>query len=427
MRNERYAYPARIPEDTHICRGRQASTRWWRGRVTELGEDGGVLLAGGLAQAFELAPTAATVEAGDLVGLRGREADGLLTVDESVVLAPALRWPGRFAPDASSLLTLRQTVVGAVREFFAERGFVEAETPTLVTAPGQEPYLDPLFTCLKSPRGDATPRYLITSPEHHMKRLLGRGCERIFQLCHCFRNGERSSLHRPEFAMVEWYRAWATYREIAADVADLVAHVSQQVVGSTCVEWRGRRLDLTPPWQHITVRQAFAVMADVELPKGPDGAALCAAARRAGCRSVTDDDSWEDAFHKILLDRVEPGLAQLGAVMLEEYPASLAALAKVREAKPAVADRFEAYVGGIELANGFTELNDPREQRRRFMEERQRRRARGAEAVPLDEDFLAMMETGMPPAGGVALGLDRLIMVLADAASIDEIIAFPGE
>ena len=427
MPEERYAYPARVPGEPQQVEPVPPGTGWWHGRLIELGREGGVLAAAGRARPFRLRLRDHGAQVGDIVSLRGHEAKGAITADAVSVLAPSLRLGLHPPTDPGPRLSLRQAVLAAVREYFRLQGFVEVETPAMVVAPGQEPHLDPFITGLHLPVGEDGQRYLITSPEHHMKRLLGQGCERIFQVCRCFRDGERSHLHRPEFVMVEWYRAWASYRQIAAEVADLVAHVSRRVLGTTRVAWAGRSLELASPWKRLTVREAFRTLAGVELRPGDDAGTLCRAARRAGCHSVAAEDSWEDAFHKVLLDLVEPALAELGAVLLEEYPAPLAALAKLKDGEPSVAERFEAYVGGVELANGFTELNDPREQRRRFMEERQQRRARGVPAVPLDEAFLAMMEAGMPPAGGVALGLDRLVMVLGNARSIDETVAFPGE
>lgn len=257
-----------------------------------------------------------------------------------------------------------------------------------------------------------------------MKRLLGAGCERIFQLGRAFRNGERSALHNPEFTMLEWYRAYASYEEIMGDVEELVAAVSREVRGTTLLEYQGRRVNLRPPWRRLTVREAFGEFAGLDLDLGASAEEFRRQARDT-CPSVDTEDTWEEIFFKVLLDRVEPGMAAAGRpVLLKDYPASMAALAKLRPVDQ-VAERVEAYVAGLELANGFTELNDPREQRQRFMEERRKRAAIGYPLHPVDEDFLQMMELAMPPAGGMALGVDRLVMLLADAGRIDEVIAFP--
>jgi lysyl-tRNA synthetase class 2 len=259
-----------------------------------------------------------------------------------------------------------------------------------------------------------------------MKRLLGAGCERIFQLGRAFRNGERSSLHNPEFTMLEWYRAYAGYEEIMEDVEGLVATVAREVRGATLIPYQGREVELAPPWPRLTVREAFARFAGLELDFGLDIEAFRRQAK-GSCPSVDSEDGWEEIFFKVFLEKVEPGMAAEGRpVLLKDYPPSMAALAKLREGDQ-VAERVEAYIGGLELANGFTELNDPQEQRRRFAEERRKRTAKGQPLHPLDEEFLQMMELGMPPAGGMALGVDRLLMLVADAGQIDQVMAFPFE
>ena len=319
-------------------------------------------------------------------------------------------------------LELRAAILRQTRAFFAARGFLEVETPLLVRAPGQEAHLE-LFRTEFS--GTAPlPCFLISSPELHMKRLLGSGFERIFQVCRCFRNNERSPLHNPEFTMLEWYRAHAGYEEIMEDAEELVAQVCRQVLGTTRICRQGRAVELAPPWGRLTVRQAFAACAGIDLDACAGAGEFRRQAPRA-CPSLDSRDSWEEIFFKILLEKVEPALAARGPVFLKDYPAGMAALARLKEEDRRVAERVEAYVAGVELANGFSELNDPREQRQRFAAERHKRRERGLPLHPLDEEFLRMMEQGMPRAGGMALGVDRLVMLLAGASSIDEVLAFP--
>jgi lysyl-tRNA synthetase class 2 len=321
------------------------------------------------------------------------------------------------------MLEMRARVVQEVRGFFAARGFLEVETPILVPAPGQEAHLEPFRTRYRN--GRHADRFLVTSPEHHMKRLLGDGFERVFQIGRCFRNGEVSPTHNPEFTMVEWYRAYAACDEVLVDVEELVSQVSRTLRSAPAIPWQGHQVGCRPPWPRISVRQAFAEFAGVDLERCGTAAELVDQARAAGCASVGTQDTWDDAFYKLLLEKVEPALAGLGAAFLTEYPARMAALAKLKEGDPRVAERAEAYVCGIELANGFTELNDPDEQRRRFAAEADRRRSRGGPPLPRDEEFLRAMEEGMPPAGGMALGLDRLVMLMADAPAIDQVLAFP--
>ena len=320
------------------------------------------------------------------------------------------------------LLSLRSSVLEGVRRYFGREGFVEVETPAWVPAPSQDAHLEPVR--LAGPAGG----WLITSPEYHMKRLLARGAPpKIYQICRCFRGGEHSSSHRPEFAMVEWYRAGAGYDRILTDVECLLSEAAMGVNGRPMGRSPGRgSVDLAPPWPRLTVAEAFDLHGGI--PQGclldADGRELREAARAAGCRSVGDQDDWETVFHKLLLERVEPALAAMGrGVHLTGYPAPLACLARLDGQDPRVAERFESYAGGLEIANGFGELTDAREQRRRFRVERLRRRREHRPVLPLDEEFLRDLSS-MPQAAGVALGLDRLMMLLLGARRIEEVVAF---
>ena len=320
------------------------------------------------------------------------------------------------------LLSRRSSVLEAVRGYFGREGFVEVETPASVAAPSQDAHLEPIRLA-----GDSG-GWLITSPEYHMKRLLARGGPpRIYQICRCFRGGEHSSCHRPEFSMVEWYRAGAGFDRIIADVECLLSEAAARVNGRPMGRTPGSGpVDLTPPWPRLTVAEAFEVHAGI--PQGSlldaDGRALGEAARGAGCGSVGGGDDWETVFHKLLVERVEPALAAMGrGVHLTGYPAPVAALARLDGQDPRVSERFESYAGGLEIANGFGELTDAREQRRRFRVERLRRRREGRPELPLDEEFLRDLAF-MPEAAGVALGLDRLMMLLLGAQRIEEVVAF---
>ena len=333
--------------------------------------------------------------------------------------------PGPRAPDRSGqgeFLSLRSSVLEAVRAYFRREGFIEVETPASVPAPSQDAHLEPVRLA-----GEAA-GWLITSPEYHMKRLLARGGpSRIYQICRCFRGGEHSASHRPEFTMVEWYRARAGFDLIISDVECLLSEAAERVNGRPLGRTPGcGSIDLKPPWPRLTVAAAFEIHAGI--PEGclldaGDGA-LREAARASGCDSVGDQDEWETVFHKLLVERVEPALAAMGrGVHLTGYPAPLAALARLDEQDPRVAERFESYAGGLEIANGFGELTDAREQRRRFRVERMRRRRERRSLLPLDEDFLRDLAS-MPEAAGAALGLDRLMMLLVGARRIEEVVAF---
>lgn len=313
----------------------------------------------------------------------------------------------------------RARALAALRAFFDGAGFVEVETPLLVRSPGLEIHLEAV------PAGAG---YLITSPEYQMKRLLAGGFERVYQVCRCFRANERGPHHASEFTMVEWYRAYAELDEIAADVEALVAHVCRAVHGRAVARVAGgedaRELDVTPPWPRLAVREAMRRWAGVEVAGDEPAAALAAAVRAAGV-DVAADAAWDDAFFAAFLARVEPALAALDRpLILEGWPAPLAALARRTDGDPRIVHRFEAYAGGLELANAFGELTDPVEQRARFEDDLRIRTARGKARYPIDEKLLAALAEGLPPSAGVALGFDRLVMLATGAPSIDQVLAF---
>ncbi|HSS00112.1 MAG TPA: EF-P lysine aminoacylase EpmA [Kofleriaceae bacterium] len=318
-----------------------------------------------------------------------------------------------------ALLEARGAALAAVRRFFAERGFLEVETPLLVPSPGLEIHLDAVA---------AGEGYLITSPEYQMKRLLAAGCERIFQVCKCFRAGEHGPHHASEFTMIEWYRAYAELDDIARDTEELVADVVRALAatpGAAAVaRIDGRAIDVTPPWQRMTVREAMRAWAGVDVVGDEPAEALVAAVRGAGI-AVADGTAWDDAFFAAFLARVDPALAALDrAVILEDWPAPLAALARRRPEDPRTALRFEAYVGGLELANAFGELTDPVEQRARFEHDQATRRARSRPVYPIDDRLVAALAEGLPPSAGIALGFDRLVMLATGAPAIDDVLAF---
>lgn len=309
----------------------------------------------------------------------------------------------------SAARRLRASALSAIRQYFVERQFLEVDTPLLVDAPGSESSLEPM----RVERTDGRPAWLITSPEHHMKRLLCDGEQRIFQICRCFRAEEATPHHRAEFTMVEWYRRDADYQQIATDVEHLVLFVANKCGLGLQVGPADALVDLSSPWPQWSVADAFAEFAQIELTGPEDPSALRRAAQRAHMSSVTDEDDWETAFYKILLERVEPALARTGrGVHLLDWPAPMAALARLKEDDLSVAERVESYAGGLELANGFSELTDPRQQRRRFDQERRRRRKQQRDVFPVDESFLRGLAMGMPSSAGVALGLDRLLLLI---------------
>lgn len=296
------------------------------------------------------------------------------------------------------LLEKRASILRTVRAFFERREFLEVETPLLVPCPGLDLHLDAFETNAVGPV-----RYLITSPEYQMKRLLAEGYERIFQVAKCFRRGELGSRHNPEFSMLEWYRSHAGVEDVMADTEALVQKVTG---GEVCLGQR--RVRTSGSALRLTVLDAFQQFAGV----GPEETLHCAAHD-------------EDRYFRLLVDKVEPAIEAMDqAVFLVDYPASQASLARKKPSDPRVAERFELYVAGVELCNGFGELTDPVEQRSRLRADQEARRDRGLPVYPLDEAFLAALEKGLPPSGGNALGLDRLVALACGTTDIRVGMAF---
>jgi elongation factor P--(R)-beta-lysine ligase len=327
-------------------------------------------------------------------------------------------------------LEQRAAILSAVRGFFATRGFVEVDTPALQVSPGLEPHLRAFATDLHDPR-DARPRrrYLHTSPEFAMKKLLVAGLPRIWQLAHVFRDGERGAIHHPEFSMLEWYRAGASWRDLVPDCISLL-RAAQHAAGAEALCWGGRSADARQPWHEISVAEAFAqycaidILATAPDPLAPDFGRLAVEARGIGVAPHPGDD-WEALYFRIFLDRIEPYLGLGAPTVLYDFPASMAALARRDPADGRIAERFELYACGLELANAFGELTDPVEQRARFLADQARKRALYGETYPIDEDFLTALEAGLPPSAGIALGFDRLVMLATGATDIEDVLWAP--
>jgi lysyl-tRNA synthetase class 2 len=320
----------------------------------------------------------------------------------------------------------RGAITRAVRAWFEEQGFAEVETAILQISPGNETHLHAPRTELTAGDGTRATRYLRTSPEFAAKKLLAAGEEKIFEFARVFRDRERGDLHLPEFTMLEWYRAEESYDAIMADTIVVIAHAAQ-ATGIGRFSFRGKTADPFAEPEMLTVAQAFERYAGIDLLATIDNgtgdrAALAAAA--GGRVRITDDDTWSDIFSKVLVEHVEPNLGQGRLTVLFEYPAPEAALARTKVVDPRVAERFEVYACGVELANGFGELTDAAEQRRRFAADMDEKQRRYGERYPLDEEFLAAVAT-MPPASGVALGFDRLVMLAAGALRVDQVVWTP--
>jgi elongation factor P--(R)-beta-lysine ligase len=333
--------------------------------------------------------------------------------------------PGRHL-DRRPFLQARGAITGALRGFFVEQGFVEVETSVLQVSPGNETHLHAPRTEIMRPDGSHASRYLRTSPEFACKKLLAAGETRIFEFARVFRDRERGDLHLPEFTMLEWYRADAPYDAIMADCVVLIARAAQ-ATGIGTFAFRGRTADPFAEPELMTVAGAFEQFAGIDLLatiSGDQGDRAALAQAAAGKVRVAGDDTWSDIFSKVLVEHVEPHLGQGRLTILFEYPSPEAALARVKPGDPRVAERFEVYACGVELANGFGELTDADEQRKRFTDSMAEKQRRYGEAYPLDEDFLAAV-AAMPEASGVALGFDRLVMLASGASRIDQVVWTP--
>jgi lysyl-tRNA synthetase class 2 len=331
----------------------------------------------------------------------------------------------RFA-DVRPFLAARGAITKAVRAWFDEQGFTEVETAILQVSPGNEIHLHAPRTELLDADGDRAVRYLRTSPEFACKKLLAAGETKIFEFARVFRDRERGRLHLPEFTMLEWYRANATYDAVMADGVVLIAHAAL-ATGIGQFSFRGQTADPFAEPEMVTVAAAFERLAGIDLlatlGTGEGDRARLAAAAEGKVR-IAADDNWSDIFSKVLVEYIEPKLGQGRLTILYDYPFPEAALARAASSDPRVAERFEIYACGVELANGFGELTDAAEQRRRFTEAMDEKQRRYGERYPLDGDFLAAVAS-MPPASGVALGFDRLVMLASGAMAVDQVVWTP--
>jgi len=322
--------------------------------------------------------------------------------------------------DKRPFLLARGRIVAGVRKWFEERNFLEVDCGVLQVSPGNETHLHAFETDLIQPDASVERRYLHTSPEFACKKLLAAGETRIFNLGHVFRNRERTRTHAPEFTMLEWYRAREAYEVIIADCIELVK-LAATAAGTSQFHWRGRVADPAAPAERLTVATAFHKYAGVDLLATLRGNTSDREALARQCQvQFVRDDTWSDIFSRILVTKVEPNLGIGAITVLYEYPAVEAALARVCSHDARISERFELYACGVELANGFGELTDPLEQRRRFTAEMDLKEKLYGKRYPIDEDLLEALKL-MPPASGVALGLDRLIMLATGATRIDQV------
>jgi lysyl-tRNA synthetase class 2 len=327
--------------------------------------------------------------------------------------------------DWRPFLVARTRIAAALRQFFAARDFLEVETPVLVPSPGNETHLHAFATDLVTPAATRRSLYLRTSPEFACKKLLAAGEPRIVEFARSFRNRERGTLHHPEFTLVEWYRAHEPYEVLMEDCAAILA-LAARATGAAQLSFRNCAIDPFAVPQRLSVAAAFARYAGIDLMAVLPPAELsgfAAAAQAAGIHTAADD-TWGDIFSRVLVERVEPRLGLERATILYEYPAVQSPLARPKSSDPRLAERFELYACGVELANGFGELTDAAAQRARLEEQMAEKERIYGERYPIDEDFLAALAV-MPPASGIALGFDRLVMLATGARRIEDVLWAP--
>lgn len=341
---------------------------------------------------------------------------------------PSPFWRPDIHADRRPALLARGRIKAALRRWFEARDFVEVDAAVLQVSPGNETHLHAFGTTLIDDSGAGHPYYLHTSPEFAAKKLLAAGETRIFDFARVFRNRERTALHHPEFTMLEWYRAGEDYETLMRDAAALLVQAAE-AAGTGVLRWRGVEADPFAEPERLTLQEAFGRYAGIDLLRtvtadhDVDRGGLAADAIEAGIR-VADDDSWSDIFSRVLCEKIEPHLGRGRATILCEYPISEAALARPKSGEPRVAERFELYACGVELANAFGELTDPAEQRRRFEADMDEKARIYGERYPIDEEFLAAL-SAMPQASGIALGFDRLVMLCTGARRIEDVLWTP--
>ncbi len=316
------------------------------------------------------------------------------------------------------IFRVRSQIITAIRQFLDQRGFLEVETPVLQPSAGGA-LARPFVTHHHTLDQDF---YLRISLELHLKRLIVGGFDKVYELGRIFRNEGISTKHNPEFTMLESYETYADYNDVMNMVEEMVSEVSQQVLGTNEVEFGGNTLNFKPPWQRISLRQALEKYSGIDFEKYPDADSLRAEMLKLNMEADPQKDRGR-LIDELISTFVEPNLIQ--PTFLIDYPVDLSPLAKTKPDNDHLVERFEAFVAGIELANAFTELNDPVEQRQRFLQQQKARQAEGEEIETIDEDFLLALEYGMPPTGGLGIGIDRLVMLLTGQQSIREVILFP--
>lgn len=347
----------------------------------------------------------------------------------------------RANPTLKSRYLVREQVLDGIRFFFKSQGFAEVETPSLARCPGTEPFLEVFATTLKAQGLKDQPAYLLTSPEFALKKLVAAGFGSVFEICKSFRNDEGvTGRHNPEFTILEWYHVLGDYKSVMNDFEQLLFSLLGRLrvwagskapdlesnFGDRTLTYQGKIYDLTPPYPKLTIAEAFQKFVGIGVDQLLSRDGLAAVASSKGYQ-VTPETTWEELYNQLMLNEVESALAQYDRpVFLYDYPASQAALSHKKADDPRFAERFEVYLAGLELGNAFSELTDATEQEQRFRAELALRDQLGKTKYDLDEDYLEALRVGLPPTGGIAVGVDRLIMLFANAKSIEETLFFPA-
>jgi lysyl-tRNA synthetase class 2 len=318
----------------------------------------------------------------------------------------------------------RSQIIQAIRSFFHDRHFLEVDGPLLTPYPTLDANIHSVETWLSDPTGKKKRFFLHTSPEHAMKKLLAAGADRICFVGKVFRDRELTPIHNPEFTMAEWYRREATYTDIRKDTENMIYTIARQVFSTERISVQERHIDLTPPWERKTLKTLFQQYVGISLDQNLTFDALHRVAKSLAIPS-DPGDTWETLFFRLFLEKIEPHLGHPKPTFVLDYPLQMGLMAKKKCNEPEWVERVELYIGGIELANGYSELLDPQEQHARFQAEKQKKQAETQQDYPIDEELLSALDVGIPPSAGIALGVDRLVMLFTGKTDIRDVLFFP--
>ena len=410
-----------------------------RGRVLLKEESGWLLITHG--RRLHMTPPFPEIETGDLVEVVAEPHDELRWKVSSYQTLTKYKGDGHF-PESDSdwayfhgqngpnLQVLKQMAQlrKLIRTFFDNQGFLEVETPAIGRSPGLEVHLEAMeVTSRWTPEGPKESRWLMTSPEYHMKRLLSADFQEIYQLARSYRSGETGIHHHPEFAMLEWYRAFSTWDTGPLDTQNLVQFLAGEMCESHRLPGWHQPIDVGGEWERCTIRESFVRWAGFDPEDFSDAELIRKKGEESGIQFSSVEVTAADTIVRILVEKVEPNLPLDRPFILTHYPMSVASLAQPSSEIPGTAERFEIYLGGLELANGFGELTDWKEQERRFLEDLEERKRLGLDAYPVDDRFLRALRSGIPPSMGIALGVERMAMGLLGIANITHLLPFPSE